>query len=299
MDLNLLQVFSAIYRERNLTRAAESLKMSTAGVSAALRRLRDEFQDTLFIRRPHGVEPTLRADAIAEKTRQVLELVNQAKMPGHTFDPATEKRVVVVGMSDYSQAIILPTLLKTLRQSAPGISLAIRHTGNRTIRKALEDDAFDLVIGNVITPLGRIRQQQILTEEFSGLVAQTHPLASRKFELSEINEYPALLTEAHGNERWWEHPLIKATGYHPAKIISIPGFLGVSLLLLDSKFICVTARRLSDIFTKAYPLKVIPMPFDNQPILIRQYWHERWHNDPVHRWLRQSIYNVCKSIEQT
>src|SRR5690348_15837699 len=104
--------------------------MSPAGVSAALRRLRDEFQDDLFIRKAHGVEPTVRADAIAEKARQVLELVDQAKIPGYTFDPATEKRVVLIGMRDYSQAIILPSLLDILRQSAPGTSLAIRHTGN-------------------------------------------------------------------------------------------------------------------------------------------------------------------------
>lgn len=298
MDLNLLHVFSAIYREKNLTRAAESLGISPAGASAALRRLREEFQDTLFIRKAHGVEPTVRADAIAEKLSMALELVEQAKKPGHAFDPAKENRVFIVGMSDYSQAIILPSLLKALRASAPGVSLAVRHTGGTTVRKSLDDGMFDLVIGNVITPLGRIRQQHLLTEGFSGLIAQTHPLAFRTFDVQELNDYPALLTEAHGNEMWWEHPMIKATGYAPTKIVSIPGFLGVSLLLLNSPLVCVTARRLSAIFTKAYPLKTIPMPFDDQPILIRQYWHERLHNDPAHMWLRQQIYNVCKAIDK-
>lgn len=42
MDLNLLHVFRAIYREKNLTRAAECLGISPAGASAALRRLREE-----------------------------------------------------------------------------------------------------------------------------------------------------------------------------------------------------------------------------------------------------------------
>lgn len=299
MDLNLLYVFKAIYREKNLTRAAEYLGISPAGVSAALRRLRNEFDDSLFIRKAHGVEPTVRADAIAEKLGMVLELVEQARKPESAFDPAREERVFIVGMSDYSQAIILPLLLKTLRESAPGISLAIRHTGGSTVRKALDEGMFDLLIGNVITPLGRIRQQHLLTEAYTGVVAQSHPLASRKFDLKELNRYPALLTEAHGNERWWEHPVIKATGYMPEKVVSIPGFLGVSLLLIDSPLVCVTARRLSGVFTKAYPLKEIPMPFDDQPILIRQYWHERLHNDPAHRWLRQSIYDVCKTIDQS
>lgn len=299
MDLNLLYVFKAIYREKNLTRAAECLGISPAGVSAALRRLRDEFDDSLFIRKAHGVEPTVRADAIAEKFGMALDLVEQARKPESAFDPAREERVFIVGMSDYSQAIILPLLLKALRQSAPGISIAARHTGGTSVRKTLDEGIFDLVIGNVITPLGRIRQQHLLTEAYIGVVAQTHPLANRKFDLQELNNYPALLTEAHGNQRWWEHPVIKTTGYIPEKVVSIPGFLGVSLLLLDSPLVCVTARRLSRIFTRAYPLREIPMPFDDQPIPIRQYWHERLHNDPAHRWLRQSIYNVCKTIEQS
>jgi DNA-binding transcriptional LysR family regulator len=297
MDLNLLNVFIAIYRERNLTRAAERLGISPAGVSAALRRLRNEFGDTLFIRKAHGVEPTVRADAIAEKFGMALELVEQAKKPDRAFNPAQEDRAFVIGMSDYSQAIILPSLLRLLRESAPGISLAIRHTGGIPVRQSLDAGAFDLVIGNVIAPLGRIRQQHLLTEAFNGVVARTHPLASKTFEVEELNKYPALLTEAHGGERWWEHPMFKASGYAPNHVISIPGFLGVSLLLLDSPLVCVTTRRLSAIFTKVYPLAVIPLPFDEQPILIRQYWHERLHNDPAHRWLRQSVYQVCKALE--
>lgn len=298
MDLNLLYVFTAIYRERNLTRAADILGMSPPGVSAALRRLRAEFQDSLFLRKPHGVEPTVRADAIAEKLGLALNLVEQAKKPEGAFDPAQESRSFLLGMSDYSQAIILPSLLKMLRQSAPGITLAFRHTGNQSVRKALDDGTFDLVVGNVLMPLGRIRQQQLLTEWYSGLVACSHPLAVRPFEVEELNEYPALLTEGHGNDRWWEHPMIKSTGYAPSRIVSLPGFLGVSLLLLDSPLVCVTPRRLNRIFSKAYPVTEIPLPFNNQPITIRQYWHERWHSDPAHCWLRQAIYAVCQGMEQ-
>lgn len=296
MDLNLLYIFSAIYRERNLTRASKIVGISPAGASAALRRLRDEFQDSLFIRTAHGVEPTVRANTIAEKLGLALDLVEQARKPERVFDPAKEECVFLIGMSDYSQAIILPALLEKLRQSAPGISLAIRSTGNDSVRQALDDGAFDLIIGNVSTPLGRIRQQQLLMERFSGIVARTHPLAGKALDIRQLNDYPALLTEGHGNDRWWEHPLIRSTGYAPRRIVSIPGFLAVPLMLLDSPLVCVTAHRLCAIFTRSYPLDVVPLPFDDQSILIRQYWHERWHADPTHRWLRQAIYSLCKTL---
>jgi DNA-binding transcriptional LysR family regulator len=121
-------------------------------------------------------------------------------------------------------------------------------------------------------------------------------LASRSFTVDELNAYPALLTEAHGNMRWWDTPQIKVTGYLPAKIFSLSGFLAVPLLLRDSPLVCITAYRLSKIFTEGNPVTEIPMPFSDHIITIRQYWHERWHNDPAHRWLRQLIYSICQDL---
>lgn len=50
LDLNLLVVFDAIYREKNVSWAARTLGKSQPNVSAALSRLRDVFQDPLFVR---------------------------------------------------------------------------------------------------------------------------------------------------------------------------------------------------------------------------------------------------------
>src|SRR5258705_9500526 len=48
LDLNLLVVFDAIYREKNVSWAARTLGKSQTNVSAALSRLRNVFQDPLF-----------------------------------------------------------------------------------------------------------------------------------------------------------------------------------------------------------------------------------------------------------
>jgi Bacterial regulatory helix-turn-helix protein, lysR family len=50
LDLNLLVVFDAIYREKNVSWAVRTLGKSQPNVSAALSRLRNVFQDPLFVR---------------------------------------------------------------------------------------------------------------------------------------------------------------------------------------------------------------------------------------------------------
>jgi DNA-binding transcriptional LysR family regulator len=36
-------------------------------------------------------------------------------------------------------------------------------------------------------------------------------------------------------------------------------------------------------------IRWLPLPFDVPPLHVAQYWHERVHRDPGHRWLRGVI----------
>ncbi|MEC7809083.1 MAG: LysR family transcriptional regulator, partial [Pseudomonadota bacterium] len=50
LDLNLLVVFNAIYTEGSLTKAGEIVGITQPAVSSALSKLREYFDDQLFIR---------------------------------------------------------------------------------------------------------------------------------------------------------------------------------------------------------------------------------------------------------
>lgn len=50
LELNLLRVFTVIYRERNLTRAAERLYISQSAVSHVLASMRLQLDDPLLVR---------------------------------------------------------------------------------------------------------------------------------------------------------------------------------------------------------------------------------------------------------
>src|SRR2546430_4895105 len=67
LDGTLLLVFAEAYRLRKLTTVAQRLGMTQSAVSHALGRLREIFEDELFLRRPFGVEPTQRARDLASR----------------------------------------------------------------------------------------------------------------------------------------------------------------------------------------------------------------------------------------
>ncbi len=64
VDLNLFIVFDAIYTEANLTRAGQIVGITQPAVSNALARLRETFNDPLFVRTAQGMVPTPMAQNI-------------------------------------------------------------------------------------------------------------------------------------------------------------------------------------------------------------------------------------------
>ena len=69
LDGNLLLVFRELARTRRTTETARRLAVTQSTVSHALARLRDLFGDPLFVRRPHGLEPTPRWPVSASPLR--------------------------------------------------------------------------------------------------------------------------------------------------------------------------------------------------------------------------------------
>ncbi|MFJ3483059.1 LysR family transcriptional regulator [Pseudomonas sp. NPDC090202] len=76
IDLNLLLVFMVLFREQNVSRAAECLHVKQPAVSGSLSRLRLQFNDPLFIRvGPRGVRPTEKASQMAQALMPAMSAI--------------------------------------------------------------------------------------------------------------------------------------------------------------------------------------------------------------------------------
>ena len=82
VDLNMLIVFETLMHERSVTRAAEKLFLGQPAISAALGRLRNLFNDPLFVRGTHG---TGAGNLRAVDTRPRFDL--QRRKPGNRLQP--------------------------------------------------------------------------------------------------------------------------------------------------------------------------------------------------------------------
>ena len=91
-DLNLFVILNAIYTEGSLTKAAEVVGITQPAVSNALARLRDKFNDDLFVRTGSGMVPTQKTENMIQDIQNALSLIQQSVNEPDTFDPSSTKR---------------------------------------------------------------------------------------------------------------------------------------------------------------------------------------------------------------
>ena len=126
-DINLMVVFETLMLERNVTRVAEKLFLGQPTISSALNRLRTMFNDPLFIRVGHRMEPTARAEEIIQHLSPALDSLSVALSLTHDFDPASSTMTFRIGLSDDVEFGLLPPLLRALRQEAPKVVFVVQH----------------------------------------------------------------------------------------------------------------------------------------------------------------------------
>ena len=167
LDLNLIPYLVAMEDTRNVSRAAEQLGVSQPRVSTALGRLREYFDDPLFVRTSKGMEPTPRALAILPAARDALLRIEKGMLDVQDFDPATSTHTFSIALSDVGEIVFLPRLLQLFAERAPFANLRSVSLSPSQVERGLESGDVDLAVGYFPDLAGNnFFQQRLFTHRF-------------------------------------------------------------------------------------------------------------------------------------
>jgi DNA-binding transcriptional LysR family regulator len=144
LDLNLLVALEALLEERNVSKAAQRLFITQSAMSKTLGRLRELFDDPLFIRKSSGMQPTPRARELARHLPGVLQAVQAMVQPGE-FDPLTFDGEFNLMVQGHMGVWILPRLLERLWVTAPNMRLRTLSTCETPMDK-IADGELDFLL---------------------------------------------------------------------------------------------------------------------------------------------------------
>jgi len=294
VNIQQLRCFDAIFRLRNLTRAALELELTQSALSKALAVLRDEYQDPLFVRSPKGMEPTPKAHAMVEAVRQALHIVDVELRSGSAFAPAAATRSFTLCCSDLGALYFLPRLLAHVRSHAPGVRLNVVQPVQLDMALALAHGDIDLVLGAYPDLGAGIYQQRLFVDSYACLFSAQHPRIQRELTLELFLGERHLVAAMQGSGHHHNtvaRSIVEACGTERiaarvATLLVAPFVLEGSDLLLTLP--TASARR----FSRASGLRMAPCPLPLPPLEVRQHWHERVHHDAASAWLRQVVFDL-------
>ena len=292
IDLNLLRVFDALLDEGSVTRAAARLSLTQPAVSGSLTRLREGFNDPLFVRTRRGIVPTTHALELAGQVKRVLRDIEGMLQPA-SFEPLQATITVTIAATDYAQRAVLVPFLAVLRERAPGIRVAVLPADPDQVQTQLERGELDLALMTPETTSPDLHTQVLFDEHYVCALREGHPDASaKKLSLARFCALDhAIVSYTGGAFRGVTDDALARVGRARRVSLSVPCFLVLPEILRTSDLIAVAPSRL----IAGSPGLISMAP----PVAIPGFtkiatWHERTHNDPAHAWVRALLQETCR-----
>ncbi len=288
VDLNLFRVFDTIYTESNLTRAGQILCITQPAVSNALTRLREVFNDQLFVRTAKGMTPTPVAQNAIGSIREALELLRAGLMEGDTFIPQTSCKAFRLSLADLAETLILPGLLKQVHRSAPHVSIESHYLNYDDSVKELATGKMDFTVASPYLDKTQLNYALIIEDDYVCAVRAGHPVLKKPFGIDQYLE----LSHIHLSRQ-------KERSAHVDQVDSVLHKLGRERLIslwaehyamaphiVDTSDLALTIPRR---FAEQCKLAVLELPFTMPRLELYLYWHKSTELDPASRWFREIL----------
>jgi len=289
LDLNLLPVLDALLRHGSVSSAARELEMSQPATSHALKRLRALLGDPLFVRTGHGVVPTSRAQVLALPLREILARVRDDVLAGGGFSAPSAERVFTLCLSDVGSFVLWPRIVQALRGAAPRAGLRLRTLDPAHIPAALESGEIDLAIGAYPQLPDALFQQRLFAREYVCLVREQHRFAGHRPSLRQFAAAEHLVVTAPSRMHQRIEAALAARKISRRVIMQLPSYLMLPPLIETGEYVAVVPGPLADAFVGRGRLATAAVPLTLPPMIVRQHWHRRYHEDAGNLWLRSLV----------
>ncbi|MEZ9340452.1 LysR family transcriptional regulator [Vibrio splendidus] len=188
LDLNLLKTLVVLYQERNTRLAAERLFTTQPSVSRALTKLREHFQQELFIRNQYGLTPTPEGDKICREVNQALQVLEQS-VALHTFSPERAEGKLSISLNHFMAERYASTLYRNISRLAPNLQLEIESWNQASLSKLVQGELdFGVNFYGIDAPKELV-SNSLGREAFSLYMRKGHPYLDN-VRLEALSDYP-------------------------------------------------------------------------------------------------------------
>lgn len=285
LDGHLLKLLVLVVETGSITRTAMALGITQSAVSHQVERLRAITGDALFVKSGRGIVPTSRAQALAAQASLLLGQL-QAFVHLDAFDPKRLTDCFTVAANDFQRDLFLPSWLARLQSQAPGVSLRVIPSDIPSAELLRAQDC-TLAISPRPPDASDIVHRRMLTDRYRVFF---DPECRKPPRTRKAYEAARHVTITYPTGRHMDiDDQISQLGIQRQIDVHVSGFSGVAAFIRGSDRIATLPGLLRHGMLSGLSDVPVPVPTPEMPMYA--IWHVRHQGDPVHQWLRQTLFD--------
>ena len=294
-DLNLFVILNAIYTEGSLTKAAEVVGITQPAVSNALSRLREKFDDDLFVRTGTGMVPTQKTENIISDIQSALSLMQQSVNQPNSFDPAITERNFKLSLGDITEGRVLPYMMKEIYKNAPNISVGSYNYRRIDQVHALATNNLDFVVDPVIPDSDEINSYKVFQDYFVVIHREGHPI--QQIKNLTVDDLLSQKFINVSNRRKGLHMVdleLEKTGHRRDIALRCQHFLIAPEIIRETDAVIMATHS----FAKSNDLPFVEIPQELPQMEYFLSWHKSDEGDGGHEWMKDLIIKAFEEAQK-
>lgn len=287
LKLKDLMALSVLLELKSVSTAADLLGVAQPNMSRCFSRLREYFQDPLLVRSGKEMLLTVTAEKLQLQLTD-LEHIMKAMEPAN-FDPDAQKMEFIIAVPDYVAQNVLNDVLPQLMMSYEKVCFKLINWNNIAKENLIHGDVHLAVSLDNVFP-DNIYRRKIDKDHLVCVARKGHPLGQRsELKLGDMFNFPHVLVSTGGG--WIDQVREHLDGLGDLNFrLKVASYGNAFAMIKKTDLITVVPQHVIDNEPQADSLISMPLPFLTKRLEYCFCWHERFHHDPAHKWLREKLF---------
>lgn len=292
VDLNLLRVFHAAAEERSVTRASERLGLSQPAVSNALKRLRDLFDDQLLVRGAGGMHLTPRGEQLALHSGEVMNGIEAALTGGPEVDPSRIVEPIIITSADEEILLHGADIVSALEHQGCTAPVQFLPLNTEYRSDVLWRKRLSVTLTTMLYAPDGLKQRKLYEEQLVCLMRTDHSAAASWTLEAYLAADHLLIAPLGGPPSGYLDDWFHKQGQTRRVRLISHTFGSAPSLVKETGLIATLPSRQAAMAAADTELITRCVPADVPPFSVHMFWSERYDNDPVSKWLRDTLYSA-------
>ena len=179
MNSRQLMVFKVVAEMGSFTKAARELSIVQPAVSNTIKKLEDELQLPLFIRKDKSVSLTPEGEVLLKNARIIMRSFKKAELEMVEL-LEMERGEVRLGVTNTLGMYYFPKIIEVFKNKYPKLHFSVQIFGLRKMQQMIEEDQLDMGVVILEDMSKGMEGCHFFTDEIVACASKTHPFSKRE-----------------------------------------------------------------------------------------------------------------------